>query len=139
MKIMLLIPGSPVLKEKAQGIGLPKCIVKNPMPLTQKDLAGILLANCTRMMKMKTMTVKIKAINKGKRVTCLSLLLYECELWVLTQDMTNKINSFATSCYRIMLNIKCTDRVSNDEVYSKVDTGPLVSIVIQRQLCFLGH
>ena len=43
------------------------------------------------------------------------------------------------SCYCIMLNIKQTDRVSNDEVYSKVVTGPLVSIVIQHQLCFLGH
>ena len=59
--------------------------------------------------------------------------------WVLTQDMRNKINSFATSCYRIMLKIKRTNRVSNCEVYSKVGTGPLVSFVIQRQLRFPGH
>ena len=73
------------------------------------------------------------------QATCLSMLLHRCQLWVLMQDMTNKINSFVTSRYRIMLNIKHTDRVSNDEVYSKVGTGPLVSIVIQHQLRSVGH
>ena len=28
-----------------------------------------------------------------------------------------KLNAFATSCYRIMLNIKCLDKVSNHRVY----------------------
>ena len=71
------------------------------------------------------------------QATGLPVLLYGCESWVLTQDMNSKINS--TSCYCIMLNIKRTDRVSNDEAYSKVGTGPLVFIVIQFQLRFLGH
>ena len=41
------------------------------------------------------------------QATCLPVLLYGCESWVLTQDMNRKINS--TSCYCIMLNIKRTE------------------------------
>ena len=37
--------------------------------------------------------------------TCVTILLYGCESWVISQDMENKINAFATSCYRVMLNI----------------------------------
>ena len=44
------------------------------------------------------------------QATCLSVLLYGCESWVLTQDMKNEINPFSMSCYCIMLNIKRTDR-----------------------------
>ena len=33
--------------------------------------------------------------------------------WVISQDMENKINAFATSCYRVMLNIKRIDHVLN--------------------------
>ena len=41
-----------------------------------------------------------------QKLTCVTILLYGCESWVISQDMENKINAFATSCYRVMLNIK---------------------------------
>ncbi|XP_078663489.1 uncharacterized protein LOC144906780 [Branchiostoma floridae x Branchiostoma belcheri] len=53
--------------------------------------------------------------------------------------MENKINSFATSCYRIMLNIKRRDRVTNDGIYNLTKTSPLIQHVRRRQLNFLGH
>ena len=40
------------------------------------------------------------------RTTCLSILLYGCQTWIITKDMSEKLNAFAMSCYRIMLNRK---------------------------------
>ena len=51
---------------------------------------------------------------------------------VLSQDMESKINSFATSCYTIMLDIKRKDR-------NMTNIEPLVHCVRKRQLGFLGH
>ncbi|KAI8480549.1 hypothetical protein Bbelb_417290 [Branchiostoma belcheri] len=78
---------------------------------------------------------KIKLFN----VTCVSVFLYGCKTWVLTRDMEDKINSFATSCLRIMLNIKRIDHVSNRELYKATNTQPLIFRVRQRQLRFIGH
>lgn len=71
--------------------------------------------------------------------TCITVLLYGCESWVISKNMESKINAFATSCYRIMLNIKRIDRVSNARIHSITNTQPLISRVRQRQLRFLGH
>ena len=73
-----------------------------------------------------------------QKLSCL-ILLYGCESWVISQDMENKINAFATSCYRVMLNIKRIDHVLNTTVYSMTNTVPLIHLVRHRQLKFLGH
>ena len=53
--------------------------------------------------------------------------------------MENKMNTFAISCYRVMLNIKRIDHVLNTAVYSMTNTVPLINLVRHRQLKFLGH
>ena len=53
--------------------------------------------------------------------------------------MEDKINAFGTSCYRIMLNIKRIDRVTNVSIYNLTKTTPLVERARARQLKFLGH
>ena len=78
---------------------------------------------------------KVKLFN----TTCVTVLLYGCESWIMSEDMINKINSFGTSCYRIMLNIKRTDRVPNATIYSLTETTPLIERVRTKQLKFLGH
>ena len=69
----------------------------------------------------------------------MTILLYGCESWVISKDMENKINSFGTSCYRILLGIKRLDQVSNDRVYEMTKTRLLIEQVQTRQLKFLGH
>ena len=51
------------------------------------------------------------------QITCVTVLLYGFESWVISGNMENKINAFATSCYWIMLNIKWLDCVSNKRIY----------------------
>ena len=84
--------------------------------------------------KLDIMT-KVKLFN----TTCVTILLYGCESWVISQDMELKINAFATSCYGIMLGFKRRDHISNASLYSMTDTSPLVYSVRKRQLSFLGH
>ena len=57
----------------------------------------------------------------------------------LSKAMESEINAFGTSCYRIMLNIKRIDRVSNAKIYDLTQTAPLVENVRTCQLRFLGH
>ena len=71
--------------------------------------------------------------------TCLSILLYGSEAWVLTKTMTQRINSFATSCYRYMLNIKRLDKIRNEHILQIVNQPPLSVTVKERQLRRLGH
>ena len=82
-----------------------------------------------------SISTKIKLFN----TTCVTVLLYGCESWVLSKAMESEINAFGTSCYRIMLNIKRTDRVSNAKIYDLTQTAPLLENVRTRQLRFLGH
>ena len=79
-------------------------------------------------------------LEESAHTTCVTiLLLYGCESWVISQDMENKINAFATSCYRVMLNIKRIDHVLNTTVYSMTNTVSLIHLVRHRHLKFLGH
>ena len=70
-------------------------------------------------------STKVKLFN----TTCITVLLYACESWVISKDMENKINSFGTSCYRIMLDIRRIDRVPNATIYSLTETAPLIETV----------
>ncbi|KAK2567283.1 hypothetical protein P5673_008073 [Acropora cervicornis] len=53
--------------------------------------------------------------------------------------MESEINAFGTSCYRITLNEKRIDRVSNATIYDLTQAAPLVKNVRTRQLRSLGH
>ena len=82
-----------------------------------------------------SISTKIKLFN----TTYVNVLLYGCESWVLSKAMESEINAFGTSCYRIVLNMKRIDRVSNAKIYDLTQTAPLVENVRTRQLRFLGH
>jgi hypothetical protein len=69
----------------------------------------------------------------------LSILLYGCESWIITPQLEKKINSFATECYRRMLNIKRTDHITLESIYEQVKRRPLMETVRSRQLGWLGH
>ncbi|GAA6068867.1 uncharacterized protein LOC118408508 [Tachysurus ichikawai] len=52
------------------------------------------------------------------QAACLPILLYGCESWIITEKLKQSLNSFATNCYRVMLNIKRMDKVSNAVIRS---------------------
>jgi hypothetical protein len=73
------------------------------------------------------------------RASCISILLYGSESWIITKALEKFLNSFATSCYRIMLNIKRMVKISNNTIYENVKQEPLLQAIQRRQLRFIGH
>jgi hypothetical protein len=61
--------------------------------------------------KLTTILIHLK-INIFK-ASCLSILLYGWENWIITNKLESTLNSFATSCFRIMLGIKRLDTIQN--------------------------
>ena len=49
------------------------------------------------------------------------------------------MNSFATSCYRVVLSIKRTDRIRNDRMLDTHNRRNFADLLRERQLRTLGH
>lgn len=62
--------------------------------------------------------------------TCLSVLSYGCETWIITRDIGMKLNDFASSCCRFILTIKRLDEISNDRIYNLNGISPLLLMVV---------
>ena len=92
---------------------------------------------CLKVWKSSSITLSLK--RKLCDSLILSLLLYGCETWTLTRRREESINSFATSCYRIILNNRRFDRATNQTVLQQMNRSPLVQAVRIRQLRTLGH
>ena len=70
--------------------------------------------------------------------TCVPLLLYGCEAWIITKQMEKLINSFGTSCYRYILQRAKIERITNEEILNEVGRSELILEVRRRQLNNLG-
>jgi len=73
--------------------------------------------------------------------TCVfSTMLYGCETWTVTKRCESQILSFERKCYRKILRIGWTQKVTNEELYRKIQlTETLLQKVIQRKLRLFGH
>ena len=54
-----------------------------------------------------------------------SVALYRSETWTLGKNEERVVNAFETGCWRRMLKIKWTDRITNDEVFQRAKEGTL--------------
>ena len=59
--------------------------------------------------------------------------------WMLHEQLKDKLNSFGSNCYRIMLGIKRIDKIPNKTFYETVEQEPLSVKVARRQLTWIGH
>jgi len=88
--------------------------------------------------KSKAITLKTKlSILK----TCVfSTMLYGCKTWTVTKRCENQIFSFEKKCYRKILKIGWTQKVTNKELYRKIQLAEtLLQKVIQWKLRLFGH
>ncbi len=49
------------------------------------------------------------------------MLLYGCESWIINDQLMNKVNSLATSCYRVLLGVGRLDKTPNNEILSRTE------------------
>ena len=74
------------------------------------------------------------------KASCLSILLYGCETWILTPQLIKKLEVYQRDSYRIMMDInQHRDHMTNVELYKLVDQLPLGEMIRIRQLTFVGH
>jgi len=103
----------------------------------RKSLAWVAFWQMEKMWRAKHVPIRLKTDIFSASV--ISVLLYGCESWIIDDVMKNKINSFAISCYRIMLGIKRLDKTTNESILQRVNRCDLVNVAYKRQLSWLGH
>ena len=87
----------------------------------------------------RSKTIKIETKVRIFQAAVISILLYGSETWVITNQQMKSLDSFATNCYRVMLSIRRSDHITNEEVYNRVGQQELSFTIIKRQLTWLGH
>ena len=105
----------------------------------------------TRIAIAKNAFTKIKAmitnraisINLRKRFIkayVWSTLTYGFEAWTINKEMERRIEAMEMWCYRRMLKIAWTERVSNEQVLIRAGAKrEMMRMIRRRQLRFLGH
>ena len=111
---------------------------------TEKDvntriaLAWVAFARLKPLLRASRPTIefKIRLFNAA----CISILLYGCESWVLTEPLKKRLGTFARTCYRIILGVRQAEvHMTNNELYEKVSQRPIRDQIRERQLKFTGH
>ena len=68
-----------------------------------------------------------------------STLLYGCETWIISGDMIKKLEALETWFYGRMLRMSWKEKVTNVEVYRRMNTNTSLLIdIVHRQITFLG-
>jgi len=69
-----------------------------------------------------------------------SVALYGSETWTLGKNEERIINAFETWCWRRMLKIKWTERITNEKVFQRVKEERLfLKILSNRRHSWIGH
>ena len=69
-----------------------------------------------------------------------SVLNYGCENWTWNRAMHMKVNAFEMWCYRRILKIRYTERVTNREILNRMQTQlHFLKNMIRRKMEYAGH
>jgi len=69
-----------------------------------------------------------------------SVAVYGSETWTLGKNEERVINAFETCCWRRMLKIKWTDRITNEEAFQRVkEERLLLKMLNNRRHSWIGH
>jgi hypothetical protein len=67
-------------------------------------------------------------------------MLYGCESWTTRKRDKEKINAFEQRCWRRMLGIKWTDKITNASVRKQIGTNEMLEDRVKRQkLSYFAH
>ena len=85
----------------------------------------------------RKLTLHTKAAIHG--ACTLSTLLSDSESWTLYSRQERRLNTFHMRCFRRILDIKWSDKVTNNEVLARTGLSSLYTLLRQRRLRWLGH
>ena len=69
----------------------------------------------------------------------LSVLLYGCETWLVTEAIKSKLQVFVNRCLRKILRIYWPHRITNKELWKLADIGDINVEVRRRKFGWIGH
>src|SRR5206468_2280705 len=68
--------------------------------------------------KQRDLPLKLRI--KFFMTTCLSILLYGCESWIINKKIENKLNGFTMNCYRYICGFRKIQRKRNEAILNIV-------------------
>ena len=74
--------------------------------------------------------VKIRIFNTNVK----SVLLYACETWKTTNQITRRLQIFVNKCLRRIMNIKWTDKITKEEQWRTTQQKPIKNQIERRKL-----
>jgi hypothetical protein len=68
-----------------------------------------------------------------------SVLLYDCETWKTTNQITRRLQTYINKCLRQIINIKWTDKIINEELWIIFKQKPIEIQIKRRKWNLIGH
>jgi len=88
----------------------------------------------------KSSTIKLTTKMRVLNTTIFSTALYGCETWVYTAAIKRRILAFENKCYRKILRIRWTQKITNEEIFRRVDRSEtILQKAMRRKLGLFGH
>jgi len=83
-------------------------------------------------------------ISKGVKIQIFStdvksVLLYACETWKTTNQITRRLQTFINKCLRQIMNIKWTDKITNEELWKITKQKPIEIQIKRRKWNWMEH
>jgi hypothetical protein len=67
------------------------------------------------------------------------VLLYNCGTWSLSEALAEKLDCFQRKMLRRVLNVKWSDKVTNEQLYQRSDATPISIQVVDARWRLFGH
>ena len=67
------------------------------------------------------------------------MLLYACETWKTTNQITRRLLIFVNKCLRRIMNIKWTDKITNEELWRIANQKSIENQIKRRKWNWIGH
>ena len=79
--------------------------------------------------------VKIRIFNTNMGL----VLLYACETWKTTNQIAIRLQTFINKCLRRIINIKWTDKITNEKLWRITKQKPIEIQIERRRWNWTGH
>ena len=79
--------------------------------------------------------VKIRIFNTNVK----SVLLYACKTWKTGNQISRRKQIFVNKCLRRIMNIKWTDKITNEELWRITKQKPTENQIKRRKWNWIGH
>ena len=82
-----------------------------------------------------SMRTKLRIFNSSMK----SVMLYGCKTWHTTQTMQQKIQTFFSTCLRLIYKICWQEKTRNEDLWERAGQEPVANQILRRKWGWIGH